>query len=343
MKPARIKKIAIIYNLKKKGLKDDSCEEYDEIETIDALSKELKAFAPYVYRIEQSKNLVADILKVNPDFVFNLAEGIGVGRARESQVPCILESLNIPYSGSDPIALGLSLDKYLTNIVLKSANIPVPCTFTIKDSSQLPCLKGIFKKDKLFIVKPRWEGSSRGIFLNSIVSDYDELKERSGFIFKQYKQPVLVEDFLENDEITVGVCGNQLPFILGMMRVVAKFKSDKPFLYSQENKRNWQEKIKYEPQSSIRKNIQKVIEKYAIEAFRALELRDVARIDFRLDCKNIPKIIDINPLPGLSPYYSDLPIICKLKGKNYKYLVKTILQEALKRNNLKLTPQKNHR
>ncbi|MCK9614812.1 MAG: ATP-grasp domain-containing protein [Candidatus Omnitrophica bacterium] len=340
MKYTCIKRIAIIFNLKKKGLKDDSCEEYDEIETIDALSKELKAFVPYVFCIEQSKNLVNDILKVNPDFVFNLAEGCGAARARESQVPCILESLGIPYSGSDPIALGLSLDKYLTNIILKSAGIPVPCAFTARDSSQLPYLKGIFKNNKLFIVKPRWEGSSRGIFLNSVVADYGELKERASFIFKKYKQPVLIEEFLENDEITVGVCGNCMPFILGMMRVVPRFKSDEPFLYSQENKRDWQVKIKYEPQGSIKKSIQKAIEKYAREAFRVLELRDIARIDFRLDCKNNPKIIDINPLPGLSPYYSDLPIICKLKRKNYSYLIKTILQEALKRNGFKLIPQK---
>jgi D-alanine-D-alanine ligase len=337
-----IKKIAIIFNLKKKGLKDDSCEEYDEIETIDTLHKELKTFVPFVYRIEQSKNLVEDILKANPDFVFNLAEGIGMSRARESQVPCILESLNIPYSGSDPIALGLTLDKYLTNIILKEAGAPVPRAFTVENISQLHFLKSIFRKNNLFIVKPRWEGSSRGIFLNSVVSNFNELKERADFVFRKYKQPALVEEFLENDEITVGVCGNRFPFVLGMMRVAEKNKSGAHFLYSQENKRNWEERIKYEPQNSIEKSIQKAIEKYSIKAFKALELRDIARIDFRLNGANIPKIIDVNPLPGLSPYYSDLPIICKLNGKNYRYLIKTILHEALKRNSLKLVTQKKY-
>ncbi|MFA5008786.1 MAG: D-alanine--D-alanine ligase [Candidatus Omnitrophota bacterium] len=336
MKATCIKKIAIIFNLKKKGLKDDSCEEYDEIETINALAKELKTFVPFVFRIEQSKNIVRDILKAKPDFVFNLAEGIGLARARESQVPCILESLNIPYSGSDPTALGVTLDKYLTNTILKSADIPVPCAFTIKEASQLNCLKNIFKKNKLFIVKPRWEGSSRGIFSNSVVSNLGELKERAVFVLKKYKQPALIEEFLEKDEITVGVCGNHPPFILGMMRVREKFKSASPFLYSQENKRDWQEKIIYEPQSSIEKSTQMLIEKYALKAFRELELRDIARIDFRLDCANIPKIIDINPLPGFSPYYSDLPIVCKLAGKSYSYLIKVILQEALKRTGCRL-------
>lgn len=342
MKVKCIKRIAIVFNLKKKGSKDDSCEEYDEIETIDALHKELETFVPFVYCIEQTKNLAEDILKANPDFVFNLAEGLGMSRARESQVPCILESLNIPYSGSDPTVLGLTLDKYLTNIILKSANIPVPYAFMVENSLQLPILTKIFRENKLFIVKPRWEGSSRGIFLNSVVSNFSELKKITNFVFRKYKQPALVEEFLEEDEITVGVCGNRFPFILGMMQISPQLKSDKPFLYSQENKRNWEEKIKYEPQSSIKKSIQEAIKKYAIKAFKALELRDVARIDFRLNSIGIPKIIDINPLPGLSPNSSDLPIICRLNGKNYSYLVKTILHEAFKRNSLKLVTQKNH-
>ncbi len=332
MKSKRIKKIAVIFNLKKDGVTDDSCEEYDEIETIDALNKELKSFIPSVFCIEQSRNLTKDILKIKPDFVFNLAEGIGQSRARESQVPCILESLNIPYSGSDPVTLGLTLDKYLTNIILRESGIPVPLAFTAENNLQLTCLRNIFSKNKLFIVKPRWEGSSRGIFLNSVVGNFTELKKMAGFIFRKYKQPALVEEFLKNDEITAGVCGNHSPFILGMMRVAEKNKSGRPFLYSQENKRNWEEKIRYDPPGLIDKNIRKAIEKYCINAFRALELRDIARIDFRLDNANIPRIIDVNPLPGLSPYYSDLPIICKLNGKGYGYLIKTILNEALKRN-----------
>lgn len=343
VKAKRIRKIAIIFNLKKKGLKDDSCEEYDEIETIDALHKELKAFVPFVYRIEQSRNVANDVIRVKPDFVFNLAEGLGASRARESEVPCILESLNIPYSGSDPTVLGLTLDKYLTNIFLKTSGIPVPCAFTVRDSSQLCFLKKIFRKNKLFIVKPRWEGSSRGIFLNSVVNNFSELKKRANFVFRKYKQPALVEEFLEGDEITVGVCGNKFPFVLGMMRIKPQFKSRKPFLYSQENKRNWEERIKYEPQSAIDKSIQAAVGNYAIKAFKALELRDVARIDFRLDSLGAPKIIDINPLPGLSPYYSDLPIISKLNGKGYSYLIKTILCEAFRRNGFQLTVRKNQR
>ncbi|MDP2922961.1 MAG: D-alanine--D-alanine ligase [Candidatus Omnitrophota bacterium] len=362
--------IGIAFNLKKKGIKDDAFEEYDEIETIQALRKELEALGFEVILFEQDKNFLKNILKRKPDFIFNIAEGIGNTRARESQVPCLLESLDIPYSGSDPLSLGITLDKYLTNIILKSANIPVPLMFLVKDDKDLVSLKYIFENEaprvkarsfsqtlhvernpdhasiqpdvtsglvlsrrdkKRFIVKPRWEGSSKGIFLNSVVKNFKELKERVACVISKYKQPALVEEFLEKDEITVGVCGNKNPYLLGMMRIRLRDESQKIFLYSQEVKREWQSKIKYEPQKKIPPAIRRKIKKYALMAFSILELRDVARIDFRLDKNNIPKIIDINPLPGLSPFYSDLPILCRLQGRGYRDLVKAILKEALNR------------
>ncbi|MFA6282037.1 MAG: D-alanine--D-alanine ligase, partial [Candidatus Omnitrophota bacterium] len=290
-----------------------------------------KIFAASVIRIEQTPRIIKNLLKAKPDFVFNIAEGINSYRARESQVPSILESLNIPYLGSDPIALGIALDKYLTNIVLKSAGIPVPFAFVVKGEKDLQPCKKFFKKKRLFIVKPCWEGSSKGIFLDSVVCDFRSLESKALYIISKYKQPALIEEFLERDEITAGVCGNKPPYLLGMMRIVPVDKDVKLFLYSQENKRDWQTKIRYEPKCAIDKKIQKFVEEYAIGAFRALELRDIARIDFRLDKFNIPRVIDVNPLPGLSPAYSDLPIICKLENKNYSYLVRRIMVEALKR------------
>jgi D-alanine-D-alanine ligase len=329
-----LKTIAITFNLKKKNTKDDSCVEYDEIETIDALSNELKTFATSVVRIEQTPNIIKDIIRTKPEFVFNIAEGISSGRARESQVPSILESLNIPYSGSDPIALGIGLDKYLTNTVLKSAGVPVPFAFIVRDEADLCSHRSIFKNKKKFIVKPCWEGSSKGIFIDSVVCDFRGLKKKAFYIISKYRQPALAEEFLEKDEITAGVCGNKQPYLLGMMRIVPVDKGNGIFLYSQENKRDWETKIRYESKSAIEKKIQKLVREYAIKAFVALELRDIARIDFRLDKFNVPRVIDVNPLPGLSPAYSDLPILCKLENKNYSYLIRKIMIEALKRNRL---------
>lgn len=327
----KITTIGIVFNLKSKNASGDQHEEYDEIKTIQSLEQELKKYGFKVILLEQNNNFLNRVVKEKPDFVFNIAEGIGNSRSRESQIPAILETLGIPYSGSDPVALGITLDKYLTNTILQSVGIPVPLMFMVREEKEAVTLKNIFRKNKSYIVKPRWEGSSKGIFLNSIVNNLKDLKDRIHNIILKYKQPALVEEFLEKEEITVGVYGNNHTHILGMMKIVPKDVSSSPFLYSIETKRDWRVKVKYEPESSISPGVRNLIKKYALSAYKALELKDIARIDFRLDRHNIPKIIDINPLPGLSPFYSDLPILCKLKGKTYSSLIKIILKESLKR------------
>jgi len=329
-----VRTIGIVYNLKKEGVNSDQYEEYDEWDTITALEREIKALGFEVILLEQNESFLERINSSRPDFVVNIAEGIGSSRMRESQVPCILESLSIPYTGSDPLALGITLDKYLTNKLLKASHVPVPEMHMIAKLSDIEALKGIFKQYRNLIVKPRWEGSSKGIFLTSVVSDFQRLKEQAERVLNEYNQPVVIEEFLEKSEITVGVCGNRHPRLLGMMKIMPR-SQDKQFIYSQEIKRQWQEKVTYEPQQSILHALQSQVEYYAFKAFMALELRDVARIDFRVNSHNIPKIIDINPLPGLSPTYSDLPILCRLKEMTYSQLIRIILKEAFARYGLK--------
>ena len=327
--------IAITFNLKKHLSSADEDEEYDEIETIEAIKQEIESLGFGVVLLEQDKHFMRNLMIQKIDFVLNIAEGKGKSRSRESQIPCILESLNIPYSGSDPIALGIALDKGLTTQVLKAKGIPVPQSYVVGNIDDIETLPNIFKGNKRFIIKPRWEGSSKGIFLNSLVGDFKELKEKVSKISNCYNQPALVEEFLDNDEVTVGVCGNEQPFILGMMKIMPRNTSKYPFIYSIENKREWKEKIKYESKSAIPEKIQKRIERSAIDVFSALELRDIARIDFRMDKNNIPKVIDVNPLPGLSPVYSDLPIMIRLSGETYSSLIKTILEVSFRRCGLK--------
>jgi D-alanine-D-alanine ligase len=330
MSKPSIRTIGITFNLKKYDANDDRYEEYDEVATIVALKNEIERYGFKVVLFEQDKNLCRRIIANKPDFVLNIAEGIGNSRGRESQVPCILESLGIPYSGSDPVALGTTLDKYLTNFILKSSGIPVPLMFLASNVADAERLRHIFRLKRSFIVKPRWEGSSKGIFSSSLVKNIPELKRQVSFIIQRYMQPALIEEFLEKDEITVGVAGDKKPYLLGMMRICPK-QASKFFIYSIETKRNWQSAVEYQPQQMILKKIQNKIEASALAAFRILELRDIARIDFRLDSNTTPKIIDINPLPGLSPHYSDLPIMYTLKGKTYSELIKTLLRESLRR------------
>lgn len=322
--------IGIIFNLRKNRNNNDDEEEYDDIETIDSLKKEIENQGFSVFLFEQNNELAENLCKMRPDFVLNLAEGVGRSRARESQIPALLESLNIPYSGSDPISLGIALDKYLTSAALRSAGIPVPKMFMIEENGDTERLKDLFVNNNLFVVKPRWEGSSKGIFLNSIVADSVSLSERIRAVHLNYHQPALVEEFVDGDEITVAVRGNHSADILGMMKIMPKEKTER-FIYSLEVKRDWQARIEYLPESSIPHDVRSKLTEYALAAYRVLELRDFARIDFRVGKDNIPKIIDINPLPGLSPRYSDLPILYRLQGKTYSNLIKMLLEDSFKR------------
>ncbi len=326
----KVNTIGITFNLRRKGVSSDEYEEFDEIETIESLKKEIKKQGFKVVLFEQNDSLLARLKKKKPDLVFNIAEGFGATRSRESQVPCFLENLKIPYSGSDPLSLGITLDKYYTNVILRSAGVPVPEMHVVRDLKDADGLKNIFKRGKEFIVKPRWEGSSKGIFQKSLVTNYKEMKARCKETLLIYKQPAVVEEFLVNDEVTVGLAGNKNVFVLGMMRIVPAVKTKK-FLYSIEVKRDWKKMVRYEPEKAIPDHIRKRIEHNAIKAYKALELRDVSRIDFRLDKKMEPKIIDVNPLPGLSPAYSDLPILFRLNGRTYEELIKIILKQTIGR------------
>lgn len=335
--PLPVRVIGIIFNLRKptsEGDPDDLYEEYDSQSTVDALASEIESFGFKTTLFEQNEELFFKLTTNRPDFVFNIAEGTGVGRGRESQIPCLLESLGIPYSGSDPVSLGISLDKYLTNLVLKNEGVPVPFVALFRDEADLDKADKLFEgNERIYIVKPRWEGSSKGVFKDSLCRNAEELRKNVFRIFERYKQPAVAEAFLPGVEITVGVIGNGSDArAIGMMKITERKPSnDGIFLYSLEHKRDWQEKILYEGPAAIDEAVRKQAVSVAIDAFRALELRDVARIDMRMDESGILRVIDINPLPGLSPYYSDLPILYSLSGGNYHDLVSKILEAAFKR------------
>ena len=325
--------IGITYNLRKDAQADepdDIYEEYDCLETVEALSNEIASLGFQVFLFEQNELLLQKLDSIAPDFVLNIAEGLGNYRGRESQVPCILESLNIPFSGSDSASLAIALDKVLTSHVLRASNIPAPKNYVAKLLQDTTEKKVIFNTCQKYIIKPRWEGSSKGIFLDSIADTPEKVKTCIKRIWERYNQPAIVEEFLPGIEITAGVAGNIQPKCIGMMSITPVTENSS-FLYSLEEKRNYLERIRYSGPDSMSPQLRKKIEDLAVRAFKALELRDIARIDFRLDDKGQPRVIDINPLPGLSPAYSDLPILYRLSGGEYSELIQTILREAFSR------------
>ena len=330
---SQVTRISVVYNLKKTPAPsepDDKYEEYDPISTVQSVAETVSSFGFDVSLCEQDENFFDRLREQAPSFVVNLAEGRGSARGREAQVPSILESLGIPFWGSDSVSMALALDKLLTTRTLAGEGIPVPLSASFRAEEDLGAIPSLFEKADRFVVKPRFEGSSKGIFTDSVAHDATEMEEKIRRLWSRYGQPALAEEYLPGDEITVGVVGWEKPEVAGMMRISPRTPADE-FLYSVEEKRNYIERIRYEGPESILPAIRQSLAASALAAFSALELRDMARIDFRLDSEGAGKIIDVNPLPGLSPVYSDLPILHRLSGGEYEELLRFILASAFSR------------
>ena len=324
-------KVGITYNLKKdfsqrENQPIDLLEEFDSEETIDAIREVLESEGHEVIKLGGDRGLIDRVRQGPIDIVFNIAEGLE-GRNREAHIPALLEFLSIPYTGSDPLTLSLTLDKAMAKRVVMSQNIPTP---RFKKIERMNDLDGLDLHYPLFI-KLCYEGSSKGVRLDSKILDPRSLGEKTRSLLETYGSPVLLEEFVKGPEFTVGVLGNHDPFILGVMQIEIKGNPPEESIYSLEIKREWEEKVRYHCPPSIDQNLLKKIEEVALRSYRALECRDVSRVDIRVGEDRTPYFLEINPLPGLSPVYGDLVIMARSMGWDYARLVKTIFHQALKR------------
>jgi D-alanine-D-alanine ligase len=324
-------RVGITYNLKKdfslrRDHPIDFLEEFDSEETIDAIQDVLRREGHEVIKLGGDAGLIDRLRTTTVDIVFNIAEGFQ-GRNREAHIPALLEFLNIPYTGSDPLTLSLTLDKSMAKRIVMSENIPTP---KFKRVERMEDLDGLDLNYPLF-VKLCYEGSSKGIRLDSKILDHRSLEGKTRWLLETYGPPLLVEEFVSGPEFTVGILGNEDPSVLGVMYIEIKGIPPEEAIYSLEVKREWEEKVKYHCPPPIEKKLLGEIEEVALRSFRALECRDVSRVDIRVGKDETAYFLEVNPLPGLSPVYGDLPIMAKRMGWDYDRLVKTIFHHALRR------------
>lgn len=321
-------RIGLTFDLQEEYLaKNYSAEEtaeLDSLETIEALERALRALDYEVVRIGGIESLVGKLSAGERwDLVFNIAEGMH-GLGREAQIPALLDAYRIPYTFSDPLVLGITLHKGIAKHILKNLKIATP-DFVVVNT--LADLDGHSLEFPLF-VKPAAEGTGKGISSQSLVNHETELRERCEMLLAEFRQPVLVETFLPGREFTVGVLGTGAGArALPPMEVV--FRADTAdLIYSYETKKNYTELVKY---SLLSGELGQSCQELALAAWRGLGCRDGGRVDLRLDSKGTPSFIEVNPLAGLHPVDSDLPILCRLSGISYETLIGEIMSSALER------------
>lgn len=325
---------------------DDRYEEFDKPETVEAIAAVLRDEGHEVVLLGDGRDFVSRVLDDPPDFVWNFAEGEGVGRSREARVPAVLEMLGIPYSGSDPLTMAVALDKDVAKRLVRSAGVAVPRGIVLSAYSSrgevTPRVAELGAQVGYpLILKPAFEGSSKGIRRRCLVDSAAEATEVYRELATGYgRQPILVEEFIVGDEVTVGLLDDLEPTlglvdglvnvrVLGVMRIVPREPAER-FIYSLEVKRDYTRRVDYEIPALLPAGVRERVEAAAVAAYRALGCRTVARIDFRLK-EGIPYFLEANPLPGLAPVSSDLVILAQGYGIGHADLIRRILRVALAR------------
>lgn len=322
-------RVGLAFNLKKgiqSGVEDMEAE-YDSIDTVMAIKNALESIGCQVELLEAAHSFLDKLREAHVDIVFNIAEGLS-GRGREAHIPAILNFLGIPFTGSDETTLCIALDKALTKRLLTSFRILTP-------KHQLMSHEGErIRHDLKFplIVKPNAEGSSKGISNMAVVDDMEQLKHLLERNFQMYGQPMLIEEFIPGREFTVGVIGNGSEArVFTPMEIVYKEDQDGRNIYSFEVKKDYKRYVEYVCPPNLSPKLQEKLMDIAGKVYRVLQCWDFARIDFRMSNDNKFYFIEINPLPGLAPGYSDYPMIAEFCGVDYNTVIKMILNSALKR------------
>lgn len=329
-------RIGITYNLSTEvaaaeGIPSDRADEFDSLETVQDIERGIIAAGHEPVRLGFGLDAIARLKRQRVDLVFNIAEGL-YGRARESQMPAILDMMGIPYTFSDTLALSLALDKTITKQVLMQHGINTPAFWSVDNPVQVETIIQTNALKYPLFVKPSREGSSMGINDNSRVTCDDELRNQVGALLAAYPgSSILIEEFLPGREVTVGVIGNREPEVLGVMSFKLLGGAEKYFFYTPEIKHHWEKYIVPECPADLTADEYQKVRDLAVGVFKALHCRDCARIDMRFDANGEPSFIEINPLAGLSKGKSDIPVMAELMGLSYEDLIGHIIQAAVER------------
>ena len=324
---------ALVYNLRRKGHEEIGYEdeaEFDSANTVNSIRAAIESTGYKVDMIEADRELAQKLTENEIDIVFNIAEGLNK-QTREAQVPAVCDLIGVEHTGSDASCLAITLNKSFTSRLMASEGVRVPKSRII----ERPAKK--IKHDLQYpvIIKPNLEGTSKGIYDDSVVDNDDDLVASVNSLWNRFKSPILCEEYIRGRELTVGLLGEINPQVLGILEVVFKRPDTKYPVYSFEAKQLENqldnEIFRMECPANLSKSLERKIIRFAKKAFQVSGCRDVARVDIRVNDKEEIFFLEINPLPGLSPGFSDLTIIAEKSGMNYNELISRILRPAVRR------------
>lgn len=324
-------KIGLVYDLRDDyrawGWDEEAIAEFDNIQTIEALETALVELGYQPERIGNIHALVPQLAAGRRwDAVFNIAEG-AFGLGREAQVPALLDAYQIPYTFSGPVVMGLTLDKALTKRVIRDAGLataPFEVVREISDIQKVDLTYPLF-------VKPIGEGTGKGVSAASRVTSEKEFEAQCVSLLTRFRQPVLVETFLSGREFTVGLLGSgRHTEVLGILEIVLR-EGAELWGHSYKNKEECETLVDYVLVSDKQAI---AAAELARKAWQVLGALDAGRVDIRMDKKGVPCFIEINPLSGLHPTHSDLPLLATKCGMPFQQLIGRIMEACLARYHL---------
>ena len=320
--------VGLTYDLRSEylaqGFSEEETAEFDRDETIAAIEEAVRKEGYATDRIGNFRGLISALMEGRKwDLVFNICEGMH-GMGREALVPALLDAWKIPYTFSDPVVLAVSLNKAMTKRIVRDAGVPTPDFAVVETPADLDAVHLPFP----LFAKPLGEGTGKGVTPSSRILTREQLSAVCSTLLETFHQPVLIETYLPGREFTTAVVGTGAQArVIGTMEVIF-LETAEAHAYTYVNKEYCDDRVRYE---LLRGREAEQCESLALRAWRALGARDAGRIDIRMDARGDPSFIEVNPLAGLHPQHSDLPIICTMAGVSFQQLIHWILESASRR------------
>lgn len=309
------------------GFSEIDVAEFDSAETIMEIEAALARCGACVDRVGRGINLARRLAAGERwDLVFSIAEGVN-GRSREAQVPALCEMFGQAYAFSDPLTMAATLDKAVAKRLVRDQGVPTADFALLRHAEDA---QGVSLGFPLF-VKPVAEGTGKGCEAASVVTDRAELAAAAENLIGRFRQPVIAESFLPGREFTVGILGNGTSAqVIGVLEIIVRPEVEDR-VYSFENKEECESRVIYR----LADDEEAVLAgRLALAAYEALDCRDAARVDMRSDARGVPQFLEVNPIAGLHPTHSDLPMLTEFSGRSYDWLIGGILDAAAERHGI---------